>query len=74
MSRKPYVREIPKTSWFMRQGRYKRYMAREVTCVERVDRTPFFCSEFQLVCVGRAKPIHFSRRKKVDTSCEKGLR
>ncbi|MEO5374380.1 MAG: fumarate reductase subunit C [Alphaproteobacteria bacterium] len=33
MSRKPYVRPIPKTSWFMRQGRYKRYMAREVTCL-----------------------------------------
>nr|VFK50662.1 MAG: fumarate reductase subunit C [Candidatus Kentron sp. TUN] len=33
MSRKPYIREIPKTSWYLRQGRYIRYMAREVTCV-----------------------------------------
>jgi fumarate reductase subunit C len=33
MSRKPYVREIPKTSWFLRQPRYVRYMAREVTCI-----------------------------------------
>jgi fumarate reductase subunit C len=33
MSRKPYVREIPKSSWFLRQPRYMRYMAREVTCV-----------------------------------------
>jgi fumarate reductase subunit C len=33
MSRKPYVREIPKTSWFFRQPRYMRYMAREVTCI-----------------------------------------
>jgi fumarate reductase subunit C len=33
MSRKPYVREIPKTSWFLRQPRYMRYMAREVTCI-----------------------------------------
>jgi fumarate reductase subunit C len=33
MSSKPYIREIPKTSWFFRQPRYMRYMAREVTCI-----------------------------------------
>ncbi len=33
MSRKPYVREVSKTTWFLSQPRYKRYMAREVTCV-----------------------------------------
>nr|VFJ73080.1 MAG: fumarate reductase subunit C [Candidatus Kentron sp. FW] len=33
MSRKPYIREVPKASWYLRQGRYVRYMAREVTCV-----------------------------------------
>ena len=33
MSRKPYVREIPKSSWFFRQPRYMRYMAREITCI-----------------------------------------
>lgn len=33
MSRKPYVREIPKFSWFFRHPRYVRYMAREITCV-----------------------------------------
>ena len=33
MSRKPYVREISKTTWFLGQSRYKRYMAREVTCI-----------------------------------------
>ena len=33
MSRKPYVREIPKTTWFLRQPRYMRYMVREVTCI-----------------------------------------
>lgn len=33
MSRKPFVREVPKTSWFLRQPRYMRYMAREVTCI-----------------------------------------
>ncbi|VFM94934.1 MAG: fumarate reductase subunit C [Candidatus Kentron sp. G] len=31
--RKPYIREVPKASWYLRQGRYVRYMAREVTCV-----------------------------------------
>ncbi|MQX35138.1 fumarate reductase subunit C [Roseospira navarrensis] len=33
MSRKPYVREVPKATWYMRNGRYLRYMAREVTCI-----------------------------------------
>ena len=33
MSRKPYIREIPKTTWWLRQGRYKRYMAREASCI-----------------------------------------
>jgi fumarate reductase subunit C len=33
MSRKPYVREVSKTSWFLRQPRFMRYMAREVTCI-----------------------------------------
>ncbi|MBI4195507.1 MAG: fumarate reductase subunit C [Betaproteobacteria bacterium] len=33
MSRKPYVREVSKTRWFLRQPRYMRYMMREVTCL-----------------------------------------
>jgi fumarate reductase subunit C len=33
MSRKPYVREVPPTSWYFRHPRYMRYMAREVTCI-----------------------------------------
>ncbi len=33
MSGKPYVREVPRYSWFLRQPRYMRYMAREVTCI-----------------------------------------
>ena len=32
MPRRPYVREVPKTTWFLRHPRYMRYMAREVTC------------------------------------------
>lgn len=33
MSRKPYMREVSKTGWYLRQGRYMRYIGREVTCV-----------------------------------------
>ena len=33
MSRRPFVREVPKHSWFLRHPRYLRYMAREVTCL-----------------------------------------
>ena len=32
MSPKPYVREIPKTTWFLRHPRYIRYILREITC------------------------------------------
>lgn len=30
---KPYIRPVSKTTWYMRQGRYKKYMLREVTCI-----------------------------------------
>lgn len=33
MSRKPYVRPMPKASWWLGQRRYQLYMAREVSCV-----------------------------------------
>ncbi len=33
MSRKPYLREVARFSWYFRQPRYLRYMAREVTCI-----------------------------------------
>lgn len=33
MSRRPYVREVSPTSWYMRMPRYQRYMAREVTSI-----------------------------------------
>lgn len=33
MSRNPYVRPVSKTTWYMRQGRYRKYMLREVTCL-----------------------------------------
>lgn len=33
MSRRPYIQELPKTTWYFRQARYLRYMAREVTCI-----------------------------------------
>ncbi len=33
MSRRPYVRVVPPTTWYFSQSRYMRYMAREVTCI-----------------------------------------
>jgi len=33
MSRRPYVRPVSATTWYMRNGRYRRYMLREVTCL-----------------------------------------
>ena len=33
MSRRPYVRAVPPTSWYFRMPRYMRYMAREVTSI-----------------------------------------
>lgn len=31
--RQPYRREMSRYGWFLRQSRYLRYMAREITCV-----------------------------------------
>jgi len=31
MSRQPYVRPVSRTTWYMRNGRYKIYMLRELT-------------------------------------------
>lgn len=33
MSCNPYIREVPKVSWFFDHPRYLRYMARELTCL-----------------------------------------
>ena len=33
MSRNPYVRPVSKTTWYMRNARYRKYMMREVTCL-----------------------------------------
>ena len=33
MSRQPFVRPVSKTTWYMRNGRYKIYMLREMTCL-----------------------------------------
>lgn len=33
MSRRPYVRPMSKTSWYLRNSRYKVYMLRELTCL-----------------------------------------
>ena len=33
MSRRPYVRPVSRTRWYLHQARYRNYMLREVTCV-----------------------------------------
>ncbi len=33
MSRQPYVRPMPRASWYFGHPRYRRYMLREVTCL-----------------------------------------
>ena len=33
MSRQPYVRPVSRTTWYMRHGRYRKYMLREVACL-----------------------------------------
>ena len=33
MSRKPYLREVSRTGWYLKHPRYMRYMSREVTCI-----------------------------------------
>ena len=33
MSRKPFIRKVSKTRWYLAQPRYLRYMSREVTCI-----------------------------------------
>ncbi len=33
MSRKPFVRPVSKTGWWLKHPRYMRYMSREVTCI-----------------------------------------
>jgi fumarate reductase subunit C len=31
--RKPFVRQVSKTGWYLKHPRYLRYMSREVTCI-----------------------------------------
>ena len=33
ITRRPFIREVPRTRRFLRHPRYMRYMAREVTCI-----------------------------------------
>lgn len=33
MTRRPYLRPLPRATWYLRQGRYRAYMLRELTCL-----------------------------------------
>ena len=48
MSRGPYVREVPRVTWFLRGPRYVRYMLREITCL-------FVGGYMALVVIGLAR-------------------
>jgi fumarate reductase subunit C len=50
MSRQPYVRPVSPTTWYMRNGRYKRYMLREVTCLRGAG-TVFFSRSRTFRCL-----------------------
>lgn len=50
---KPYVREVPKHSWFLRHPRYLRYMAREVTCILIAVHAVFLLVALQRLGEGR---------------------
>ena len=43
VTRKPYLREVPRLRWFLRHPRYVRYMAREFSC--------FFIGAYTLMLV-----------------------
>jgi len=45
MSRRPYIRPMSKTTWYMRNGRYKVYVLRELTSFLVAFYT------FQVICV-----------------------
>ena len=32
-ARKPYVREVPKSTWFLKQSRYQHYMLHEISSI-----------------------------------------
>jgi len=49
VTRKPYLREVPRVRWFLRHPRYLRYMAREFSC--------FFIGAYTLMLVVALKRL-----------------
>ena len=43
LGRRPFLREVPRVTWFLRHPRYVRYMLREITC--------FFIGAFTVVLI-----------------------
>lgn len=54
VTRRPYVREVPRVRWFFRHPRYVRYMAREVTCLFIGAYTLLMVAGLQRLSEGRA--------------------
>ncbi len=54
MSRRPYVRPVARTTWYLRQPRYRIYMLREVNCIL----VAFYCALMlvALAALGAGQP------------------
>lgn len=52
MSRRPYVRPVSKTSWYLQHSRYRGYMLREVTCFLVV----FYCGLIMMALAAAINP------------------
>lgn len=58
MSRRPYVREMSTTTWYMRNGRYKVYVLRELSSFLVMFYT--FLMIFALAALAKDSPEHWN--------------
>ena len=58
MSRRPYVREMSTTTWYMRNGRYKVYVLRELSSFLVMFYT--FLTIFALAALTKESPEHWN--------------
>ena len=65
MSRRPYIRELSKTGWWLKQPRYIRYMAREMSALFIGIYVLVLIAGIVSVVAGRSRPMkHFARAQK----------
>jgi len=58
MTRRPYVRPMPRTGWYLRQPRYRTYMLREATCLLVAVYTVLLISA--LIALASSDPNHWT--------------